>query len=494
MTKQFLILHFVIVFLQSSMQAQTYTCTDILLPTNNNTSLYQGVYYSDLRWAKQKITVSFRNGTRDLHQKVMHYASDWSKFSGISFELVPNSEADIRIGFYNGKGSWSLIGRHSFDFSVDANTGNTFSGRSGISMNFGWFNSFTPEEELRRTTLHEFGHALGLLHEHMHPHSEISWNRPKVYAYYLQTQNWSKEQVDRNVFQKYSVDQTNGQYDALSIMHYPIPKEFTINGYEVGQNSYLSEGDKKTIGRLYANRYTPEVYEKKSPHRITDLFYGDGVWALTMSKYLNYGAEAWRTNQYFPEKQINELWNQQYMITNLSYGNGIWAVVMKTGTEYKEQIWRTRTYFPEKEIEEFWKKGYKITNLTYGQNLWGLVMSKADSDTRQIWRTRTYFPQKEIQEFWDKGYRISHLEYCNSRWVLIMDSNTKYTEQVWRTRSHFPKDEIDSLWKKGFYITKLSYGNSLWSLVMSKGTSCYYQSWRTRTTFPQKEIDDLWKE
>jgi hypothetical protein len=34
------------------------------------------------------------------------------------------------------------------------------------TTNFGWFNSSTDLREIRRTTLHEFGHVLGCIHEH----------------------------------------------------------------------------------------------------------------------------------------------------------------------------------------------------------------------------------------------------------------------------------------------------------------------------------------
>jgi hypothetical protein len=43
----------------------------------------------------------------------------------------------------------------------------------GISAN-------TPEEQFRRTVLHEFGHALGLVHEHATPAGGIKWNREQV--------------------------------------------------------------------------------------------------------------------------------------------------------------------------------------------------------------------------------------------------------------------------------------------------------------------------
>ena len=40
-------------------------------------------------------------------------------------------------------------------------------------MNYGWIDADSPEEELRSVVLHEFGHALGLIHEHQNPLSGI---------------------------------------------------------------------------------------------------------------------------------------------------------------------------------------------------------------------------------------------------------------------------------------------------------------------------------
>ncbi len=55
-------------------------------------------------------------------------------------------------------------------------------------MNFGWFDDSTPDNEFSRTVIHEFGHALGCVHEHSSPAATIPWNRDAVYAYYLATQ------------------------------------------------------------------------------------------------------------------------------------------------------------------------------------------------------------------------------------------------------------------------------------------------------------------
>lgn len=99
--------------------------------------------------------------------------------------------------------------------------------------------------------LHEFGHALGCIHEHQHPENGIPWDKEKAYAYYGQ-QGWTRHEVNVQVFQKYSRLETQySRFDPTSIMMYPIPEELTIGQFSVGWNVELSDTDKTFIGQLY---------------------------------------------------------------------------------------------------------------------------------------------------------------------------------------------------------------------------------------------------
>jgi hypothetical protein len=68
-------------------------------------------------------------------------------------------------------------------------------------MNFGWFTDQTDDGEVMRTTLHEFGHAIGCVHEQASPAAAgvINWNKPVVYAYYLRSMGWDQARVDSQV-------------------------------------------------------------------------------------------------------------------------------------------------------------------------------------------------------------------------------------------------------------------------------------------------------
>lgn len=192
------------------------------------------------RWARGRtLKVSFMGGTSTVINKVKFYACEWENHAEIRFQWV-DSGGDIRISFTNS-GSWSFIGTDALQIPANQAT-----------MNYGWLWDTTPDEEYSRVVLHEFGHALGCIHEHQHPQAGIPWDKPKVYDYYARTNGWPRETVDQNIFRRYEASSTNfSAYDKASIMHYAVPSSLTIGGYEIGWNSRLSQTDKDFIGVMY---------------------------------------------------------------------------------------------------------------------------------------------------------------------------------------------------------------------------------------------------
>lgn len=185
---------------------------------------------------------SNNSATSIIQSKIKQYAKVWEKYANIRFDFVPvNQPAEIRIGSVQGQGSWSYVG--TVCRSVDQNE---------PTMNYGWFNDWTDESEFSRVIVHEFGHAIGFGHEQSHPEISLQWNKPVVYAYYAATNGWSKQEVDNNVLYKYPASETTySAYDPTSIMHYPVPENFTLNGVGVGWNTELSHMDKSFIGKIY---------------------------------------------------------------------------------------------------------------------------------------------------------------------------------------------------------------------------------------------------
>jgi len=192
------------------------------------------------KWARGRtIKVSFKGGTKTVIEKVKRYAKIWEKYAEIKFSFVTKG-GTLRISFVEGDGSWSYVGTDALQIP---------SGQA--TMNFGWLDEATSDKEYSRVVLHEFGHALGCIHEHQHPRAGIPWDKPKVYAYYAKS-GWSKADVDNNIFKKYSDSTTNfSSYDKKSIMHYAVPNELTKGDFEVPWNTSLSSTDKAYIAKIY---------------------------------------------------------------------------------------------------------------------------------------------------------------------------------------------------------------------------------------------------
>lgn len=192
------------------------------------------------------LRVGFIGGNEASRARVQKYAQEWSSVANIRFLFVEKGETDLRVGFTPGMGTWSLIGTDASEMPQHKQT-----------INFGWFNKRMPESEYRATILHEFGHALGLLHEHQHPQGGIPWDKEKLYTYYWKTQGWDQGMVNQQVLTHYSKNKTQfSTYDPYSIMHYPIPNALTVGDFEVGMNMDLSPTDKAFMAKVYPKKIT----------------------------------------------------------------------------------------------------------------------------------------------------------------------------------------------------------------------------------------------
>ena len=187
------------------------------------------------------LRVRFLDGDPAIHKRVEPLAHEWSKYANLKFAFGTDPNAEIRISFQQ-PGSWSYIGTDALTIPKNQPT-----------MNFGWLKANTPSDEYARVVIHEFGHAIGCIHEHQNPSTDIPWNKAAVYDYYSgPPNNWSKEQVDINLFTRYGAEITQfSTFDRDSIMLYPIPNEFTEGDFEVGWNRLLSKTDKAYIATLY---------------------------------------------------------------------------------------------------------------------------------------------------------------------------------------------------------------------------------------------------
>ncbi len=187
----------------------------------------------------QVLRVRFQNGSNALQTKVFNYFKTWGDYANVSIVKVTAGNSEIRVRF-------GTIGNNSY-----VGTDNKDIAQANQTMNLQLTDN-SSESSIRRAALHEFGHALGLKHEHQNPYANISWDKPKVYAYFAQ-QGWSQQTVDAQVINSlgWGPAQHTG-FDAQSVMAYSIPASLTTNGFSIPWNTTLSALDKEFIGKMYS--------------------------------------------------------------------------------------------------------------------------------------------------------------------------------------------------------------------------------------------------
>jgi len=223
-------------------------CTELFTGHTSIGPGVKGAAQPQCLWKTRRLHVRFLEGDPVVKARVEKIAKEWTPYTGIELVFDDSPKAQIRISF-QPTGSWSYVGACQADRKP-----------SEATMYYGWLTPNTDEAEYRRVVLHEFGHALGMVHEHQNPTAGrvIKWNEEAVYEYYRRTQNWDREKTRFNVLYKYSERETNfTDYDSTSIMQYAIPAGLTLDGFSVGWNNELSEKDKEFMRTQYRVRVSP---------------------------------------------------------------------------------------------------------------------------------------------------------------------------------------------------------------------------------------------
>ena len=184
------------------------------------------------------IGVKCLNGSSQLIERVQAVAKTWESYANIKFDFNMSS-APIRIKF-GGSSNDSKIGTEFLTFP------------DPVTMNFANLHDRSSDEELNHKILHEFGHALGLVHEHFHPEFSQNLSRDKVMDHFKRNIGLSEAEIEQNVLKTYCPNQLMySEFDVDSIMTYEIPAGCTKDGREIKRNNSLSVLDKQFIAKVY---------------------------------------------------------------------------------------------------------------------------------------------------------------------------------------------------------------------------------------------------
>lgn len=191
----------------------------------------------------QTLRIAFLNGDEAFKEAVKTAASNWLPHINLKFDFVEGDSGDIRIksepGIY-----WSVIGNNALLVEAPDPTM-----RLSPDLRAPAF--------FAANVMHEFGHALGAEHEHLHPESNIPWNKPAVYASHgvaedADEDDYARQSVDERYFNLLDAGSFDySPYDPKSIMHYPVRQDWTHGDFKIYLNRVLSEKDKAFMAKAY---------------------------------------------------------------------------------------------------------------------------------------------------------------------------------------------------------------------------------------------------
>lgn len=211
------------------------------------TTKYWGVGGVDL--TVQFLDLPGGAGSRDdqLRQKILAFANrGWGSRANVRFRWT-QGQGQIRIARGPG-GYWSYLGTDNLMIPANQQT-----------MNLERFTLNTPDSEFLRVVQHEFGHVIGLPHEHMRPEVVEGIDPAAAIAYFGRTQGWSPDEVRQQVLTPLDPGSLRflAPADVKSIMCYALPGDIMRNRQPVPGGVDLDEIDLQLAASIYPKASAP---------------------------------------------------------------------------------------------------------------------------------------------------------------------------------------------------------------------------------------------
>jgi hypothetical protein len=230
-----------VVSVDTSQMTPNWFCATIEQPEPSGKKTQRAVGAKGKFWPTGSVLkIGFIGGSASQIAAVKQYSVEWTQHANLKFEFPTSGPYDLRISFNSGGGAWSYVG-------TDAKS----IGQSSATMNLGWIG--------RDVICHEFGHAIGLFHEHQNPTGGICWNESNVIRDLSgPPNNWTEQMIRFNVLNKFNPnDVLTTAWDKLSIMHYSIPATWVCNGVAIPGGKVISTADAAFIKTVYPGAQPP---------------------------------------------------------------------------------------------------------------------------------------------------------------------------------------------------------------------------------------------
>lgn len=184
--------------------------------------------------------------SQEFKNKLLAHANLWNKTADVQFSESTSNDG-VRLSRESG-GYWSFMGTDIRHIPVNQPT-----------MNLEGFTVNTRESEWPRVVCHEFGHTLGMPHEHTLPELQERLHREKVIREYARTQGWTRRDVISQIFPPPEDVIASEHADPESVMAYSFGGHLTKDGQPILGGSRINERDYAFVATIYPKKEAPPI-------------------------------------------------------------------------------------------------------------------------------------------------------------------------------------------------------------------------------------------